>query len=166
MYLQFGKIKATHGLEGVVKVKLLLNDFNINQCLDFIFIDIDKTYVPYKILNVNDNSNTTILLKLKNINNTKDASEIIGHDVYIECENINDCVKLNDSLLPIFNYKVYNRDSYIGIINDIKKYPAHYCLEVTNNENSFLIPYVKPYIKDIKEKEETIILDCPDNLFN
>ena len=166
MYLQFGKIKATHGLEGIVKVKLLLNDFNIKQCPDFIFIDIDKTYVPYRVLEIKDNSNTTILLKLKNIDNTKDASEIIGHEVCIECENINDFVKLNDNLLPIFNYKVYNRDSYIGIVNDIKKYPAHYCLEVTNNENSFLIPYVKPYIKTIKEKEETIILDCPDNLFN
>ena len=83
-HVKIGTIVSKHGYKGSIKVSLLSSNLKENLDVDFIFIDIDKCIVPFKVDDITYSSDNSIILKLQELNSDEEASEVILKNVYLE----------------------------------------------------------------------------------
>ena len=98
--------------------------------IDFLFVEIDGTYIPFKINEIKKIKNS-LEIKFEFINNPKEAAEIVSKNVFIEKKF---CTSKEEN-------------------NNIQK-----LLEIRGNNStkSFLIPYVNEFIFNIDHSKKTI----------
>ena len=83
-HVKIGTIVSKHGYKGSIKVSLLSSNPKENLDVDFIFIDIDKCLVPFKVDNITSSTDNSIILKLEELNSDEEASEVILKNVYLD----------------------------------------------------------------------------------
>ena len=88
-HVKIGTVVSKHGYKGSIKVSLLSSNLKGNLDIDFIFIDIDKCLVPFKVDDITSSTNNSIILKLQELNSDKEASEVILKNVYLDKKHYN-----------------------------------------------------------------------------
>lgn len=160
--IPIGTITKIHGYKGFIKaiIKTQKKTISIGKAL---FIEINKKPVPF-IVEDFANSDEEYLIKFDDIENTTQAEEIVGLNIFIESTNIENN---SDNFLNIEGYKVIdNVLGFVGIVNSIIKKPGQDLIEVFNNEKSFFLPCVKQIILKINHKEKTIFTEIPEGIIS
>lgn len=141
-YLETGKIVATQGLKGEVRVDPWCND--VDFLCQFNKIYLDKNGIePIKIISCRKQKNI-VIMKLENVNDIDEAKKLCGKAIYID----RDDVKLDDDeyfIQDILDIDVFDNetDAYYGKITDVFKTGANDVYEITNSENKkYLIPVI------------------------
>ena len=83
--IEVGYVSKTHGLSGNLEVVITV-DWLDELGVDFIFIDIDGCYIPFRIAEERT-KNSGRLLKLDNIDTKEEAERLIGATVYLSAED-------------------------------------------------------------------------------
>ena len=81
-HVKIGTVVSKHGFKGSIKVNLLSIKFKRVPDIDFIFIDIDNCFIPFKVDNLSFSNDKCVILKLQEINSDNEASEVISKSVY------------------------------------------------------------------------------------
>ena len=123
--------------------------------IDFLFVEIDGTYIPFKINEIKKIKNS-LEIKFEFINNPKEAAEIVSKNVFIEKKF---CTSKEENKNEIIGYIVIDEDlSKLGEIVNIINNNIQKLLEIKENNStkSFLIPYVNEFIFNTDHSKKTI----------
>ena len=124
--------------------------------IDFLFIEIDGTYIPFKINEIKKIKKNSLEIKFEFINNPKEAAEIVSKNVFIEKKF---CTYKEENKNEIIGYIVIDEDlSKLGEIVNIINNNIQKLLEIKENNStkSFLMPYVNEFIFNIDHSKKTI----------
>ena len=133
---------------------------DIVKQLNSIFVNFNESYVPFKIVKLKSHKKNIYRAKLENISSENDAKEFINKSVYIEKnEKIDD----DDN---VDNFKVYNKNKYIGIVISTYNKTGQTLIEVKMSKKTILIPLVDELIKEISYEKQKIQMILPEGLLD
>jgi len=133
---------------------------DIVEQLNSIFVNFNESYVPFKIVKLKSHKKNIYRAKLENISNENDAKEFINKSVYIEKnEKIDD----DDN---VDNFKVYNKNKYIGVVISTYNKTGQTLIEVKMSKKTILIPLVDELIKDLSFEKQKIQMILPEGLLD
>ena len=150
----FGRILKTSKEDGNLFIKPFEEIEYKN--IDFLFVEIDGTYIPFKINEIKKIKKNSLEIKFEFINNPKEAAEIVSKNVFIEKKF---CTYKEENKNEIIGYIVIDEDlSKLGEIVNILNNNIQKLLEIRENNStkSFLIPYVNEFIFNIDHSKKTI----------
>lgn len=155
-----GRIVNTVGLKGEVKVLSYAESNSRFQSLPCIFTK-DKEF------EINDCRfhKANVILKLKGIDNLKDAESLKGEDIYFKEEFLEELPQDNYYVRDLIGLKVVFKDgSEAGIIKDVLKGGAQDLLEIEMREKTVLLPFVGEFVPRVDMEKKQIIIDPPPGL--
>ena len=163
-HVKIGTVVSKHGFKGSIKVNLLSIKFKRVPDIDFIFIDIDNCFIPFKVDNLSFSNNKCVILKLQEINSDNEASEVISKSVYLD-KKYSKSIDKEDFLYDEFlNFLVYKDSKKIGkIVNVISSLPQP-VFEILINDKKFMVPIHNDFIEKIDRENKCIFLLIPDGL--
>ena len=133
---------------------------DIVKQLSSIFVNFNESYVPFKIVKLKSHKKNIYRAKLENISSENDAKEFINKSVYIEKnEKIDD----DDN---VDNFKVYNKNKYIGVVISTYNKTGQTLIEVKMSKKTILIPLVDELIKEISYEKQKIQMILPEGLLD
>ena len=133
---------------------------DVVEQLNSIFVNFNESYVPFKIVKLKSHKKNIYRAKLENISSENDAKEFINKSVYIEKnEKIDD----DDN---VDNFKVYNKNKYIGIVISTYNKTGQTLIEVKMSKKTILIPLVDELIKEISYEKQEIQMILPEGLLD
>lgn len=150
----FGRIVKTSKEDGNLFIRTFEEIEYKN--IDFLFVEIDGTYIPFKINEIKKIKKNSLEIKFEFINNPKEAAEIVSKNVFIEKKF---CTYKEENKNEIIGYIVIDEDlSKLGEIVNIINNNIQKLLEIKENNStkSFLIPYVNEFIFNIDHSKKTI----------
>ena len=150
----YGRIVKTSKEDGNLFIKTF-EEIEFKN-IDFLFVEIDGTYIPFKINEIKKIKKNSLEIKFEFINNTKEAAEIVSKNVFIEKKF---CTYKEENKNEIIGYIVIDEDlSKLGEIVNIINNNIQKLLEIRENisTKSFLIPYVNEFIFNIDHYKKTI----------
>ena len=153
-FILFGRIVKTSKENGNLFIRTFEEIKYEN--IDFLFVEIDGTYIPFKINEIKKIKRNSLEIKFEFINNPKDAAEIVSKNVFIEKKF---CTYKEENKNEIIGYIVIDEDlSKLGEIVNIINNNIQKLLEIRENisTKSFLIPYVNEFIFNIDHSKKTI----------
>ena len=125
--------------------------------LNSIFVNFNESYVPFKIVKVKSHKKNIYRVKLEDIMSEADAKRFIKKGIYIEKIDNTD----NNN---VDNFKVYNKDKFIGIVISSYNKTGQMIIEVKMNDKLVLIPFVDDFIN--RKSEDEIYMTLPDGLLD
>ena len=160
-----GYISRKHGYKGALNIKLDVSTFKELKDLDFLFIDLNKSLVPFFIEELSFKNNNFIIVKLEDINDEFGVDPLIGRGCYIS----SDKAPKNDELLvrSYIGYSVIDSNhGDIGLIEDIASNTAQDIFQINFQGKQILIPIIEEFIEKIDKKNNTIYLNVPNGLID
>ena len=129
--------------------------------LDSLFVNFNKSYVPFQIIKVKSHKKNNYRTQLQNVNSESEAKRLLKKDIYIErIENSDNSDYLVD------NFKVYNNNKYIGVVISTINKTEQSIMEVKMSNKVVLIPLVDQFIVEINDEELKIDMDLPEGLLD
>ena len=152
-FLEIGKVIATHGLKGYVKVMGWCDDVYVFKSLSFLYFDANGE-IKKKIKKVGFYKNSVIIL-FSDIFDVESALELVNKILYFKRQDIK--LKPNHNfiqdLIDVEIYDHLNKDLCYGKIVNVFKTKAHAIYEVVDEQKKEkLIPATENIIvkKDLK----------------
>lgn len=142
--LYIGKLVNTHGIKGEVKI---ISDFKYKEVIfkkgSNIYINDNK----YKINSYRHHKNFE-MITFEGISDINEVIPLKGSKVYVNKDEFTFPGLLNEDL---YGKKVYDKDKYIGILEDIENNVTQELLVIRGKDKTYLIPYVDEFVKEINE---------------
>ena len=151
-----GKILATHGLNGNVKLESFCE--NPQDIFGYTLYNNKGEAMPCK--QVGKTSNPTIfLVKFDNINSIDEAKEYKNFEIFIKRKDLKELDKNQFYISDLIGKKV-RADTKNGVVDKSYNYGAGDVIEVKWNDGKIeSIPFNETYIKDIQE--DVIYIELP-----
>lgn len=151
-----GKILATHGLNGNVKLESFCE--NPQDIFGYTLYNNKGEAMPCK--QVGKTSNPTIfLVKFDNINSIDEAKEYKNFEIFIKRKDLKELDKNQFYISDLIGKKVIT-DTKNGVVDKSYNYGAGDVIEVKWNDGKIeSIPFNETYIKDIQE--DVIYIELP-----
>ena len=163
-HVKIGTVVSKHGFKGSIKVNLLSIKFKRVPDIDFIFIDIDNCFIPFKVDNLSFSNDKCVILKLQEINSDNEASEVISKSVYLD-KKYSKSIDKEDFLYDEFlNFLVYKDSKKIGKIVNINDKLPQPVFEILINDKKFMVPIHDDFIEKIDKEKKSIHIVIPDGL--
>lgn len=166
-YTNIGKLTRTHGLNGVIilRVDQLYTDDLMNT--EKIFVEHHGQKIPYFLENIK-NSNP-IQIKLEDISNPEEAHNLTNKTLYLrdddvtaELEHISDLV--HGELL---HFDIFNKENiFIGKIENVLSYPQQEMALIFKDKKEILIPLVEDFFVSVDIEKQKVIMVLPNGMLN
>ena len=163
-HVKIGTVVSKHGYNGSIKVSLLLSNIKAFQDIDFIFLDIDRCLIPFKVDKINSSSDNSIILKLQELNSDEDASEVILKNVYLDKKNSKFIDEESFFYNELLNFIVFKDSKKIGKIVNINDKLPQPVFEILINDKKFMVPIHDDFIQKIDKEKKSIHIVIPDGL--
>tara|TARA_B100000035_G_scaffold147191_1_gene125480 strand:- start:52 stop:567 length:516 start_codon:yes stop_codon:yes gene_type:complete len=163
-HVKIGTVVSKHGYKGSIKVSLLLSNIKAFQDIDFIFLDIDRCLIPFKVDEINSSSDNSIILKLQELNSDEDASEVILKNVYLDKKNSKFIDEESFFYNELLNFIVFKDSKKIGKIVNINDKLPQPVFEILINDKKFMVPIHDDFIQKIDKEKKSIHIVIPDGL--
>ena len=111
-----GVISCVHGHDGAVVLRTYVD---VKELPEFVFIDMDSTFVPFKVEKVTSKGNNFII-NFDDVNDRAEAAEIIKHKVFISDESAGEFVEMKEGV-KIKGFKIVDKNlGEIGVVEDVE----------------------------------------------
>tara|TARA_B100001059_G_scaffold59808_1_gene55291 strand:+ start:191 stop:691 length:501 start_codon:yes stop_codon:yes gene_type:complete len=158
--ISFGYVSRPHGYKGDVHITLEHNIVPLKRD-DFVFIQLQGQFIPYKIINLKGKTDTPVV-GLEFIDTYEKAQDIVGSPVFTDQE-----VLPKDSDLSFLGYELIDaKIGSIGKVLDVQELPQQLMLTVSYQGEEKYIPFVENFIDYISEENQEIWLHLPDGLLD
>jgi len=156
--INIGKTLKTHGFNG--SLKIVVNPLFLKEVVKSKYFFINK--LPYFVENIQKAGAEQFIVKFEDVNTKEAVQNLCNQSLYIDKKNIKNWQQ-NVSEKLLVDYKIYDNDKYIGIINEIVEMPQQILLSTTIENKEVLIPLNEDFMLEINEAEQKIILNLPEN---
>ena len=152
--LQIAKILKSNGTDG--GILLGMRDISVDE-LDLqepVYIYFDGLPTPFFIQDIQPKGTSKAIVHLNDIENLKDAEEVVGRDVFIEGE------WEEEQEEDFTGWTLYDKQTRVGKVTGIEPIPGNPCLYVGET----LIPLHEDFVISMDYDTRTLVLDLPDGL--
>jgi ribosomal 30S subunit maturation factor RimM len=160
-YALWGHLIQTRGLQGQVVAQLESPITTLNP-VDFIFIQIGHTYVPYQVEEKALPQPDQALFRLQGVTDRPTAQGIIGKSIWLPQGLLNKIGTKSATQDPVVGYSVRDvKLGELGKVERIEAFPMHSCLVVSFQNKELLIPYVPAWIQDLDHAHQQLTITLP-----
>jgi 16S rRNA processing protein RimM len=154
---EIGYIEKTHGISGWLKVNLYKN--SISKEVEFLFLEQHGQKVPFKIKEINKNSN---LILMSNFTNPEEAQHVVGSGVFVIATE-----KSKPAAQGLLGYKVVDENGhFIGEITAYIKIPKNPLIEVKMKDREITLPLSEDLLLNTNHKTKTVTYQLPEGLLD
>ncbi len=158
-----GSISKTYGNDGTLIVKFDTNFSEILPKQELIFIEINKTMVPFFIAHFQRRNNRSAMVRFVDYDHPFLVEEITGCKIYLPAPH--DIEKPSFFSKDVTDFQVSHKTSgFIGRVKEIIEQEDNSLLIVEYNEDEVYIPINPAIIFDVNYKKKTIKVDLPEGL--
>ena len=160
-----GKIAKKFSFKGEVLIYLDTDEPELYQNLESVFVDINKTLVPFFIESGALHKEKFLRVRFEDVPTEEAADAIMGCEIYLPLAML---PKLEGT--QFYYHEVIGFDvidvirGNIGKIVAINDSGAQPLFEIDKNGVEILIPVIDDFIKALDRKNKTITLETPDGL--
>lgn len=152
--LQIAKILKSNDTDGGILIgmrDIAVTDLDPEEPL---YIYFDGLPVPFFIQDIQPKGTSKAIVHLNDIENLKDAEEVVGRDVFIEGE------WEEEQEEDFTGWTLYDKQTRAGTISGLEPIPGNPCLYVGET----LIPLHEDFIISADPDTRTLVLDLPEGL--
>ncbi len=166
---KIGRIVKTHGLAGEVSASFGTDvDFNAGDCL---VLDIDGIAVPFVIASARRRGIDAWLLSIDGIKSQKEASEIVGCNIFVDNEKLSDDENDDDIIYvsDMEGFTIFDAadGTRVGCITAIDDSTDNTLFTVnTPDGRDIFIPFAEELVTDIDPEAETVTMAIADGLLD
>ena len=136
-YTKIGTIITKHGFNGSLILKVSGKYSNNLSIVDFLFIEINKKHIPFKLDSIKTFKNKSYKIKFNEVNDDAYANQLISKSVFIKSNDYPDLKKETNIYSAIINFSAFNNEAKIGEIININENLPQPVFEI--NYNKFIL---------------------------
>jgi 16S rRNA processing protein RimM len=160
-----GKIAKKFSFKGEVLAYLDTDEPELYQNLESVFVELNKTLVPFFIENSSLHKEKFLRVRFEDIQTEEDADEIMGSEIYLPLSMLPQLEGTQFYFHEVIGFDVLDtKHGNIGKISAINDSGAQPLFEINKNGIELLIPLIDDFIIDLDRKNKTITLETPEGL--
>jgi 16S rRNA processing protein RimM len=159
-----GYIPKTHGIKGEVSVTLTCDVDDMD--FDYFVLPVNGIFVPFFAREIRFRQGSgNALIAFDGIADETAAKLLVGKTLYVQKDAIDAMQEEEDSLFACIGYTMKDKHSgTIGIIEHIDDSTENILFEVTNGDDTILIPAAEEFITDIDHRHKLLVVTLPEGL--
>ncbi len=165
-YTKIGTIIKKHGFNGSLILKVSGKYSNNLSIVDFLFIEINKKHIPFKLDSIKTFKNKSYKIKFNEVNDDAYANQLISKSVFIKSNDYPDLKKETNIYSAIINFSAFNNEAKIGEIININENLPQPVFEINYKSKIVMVPIHEDLIIKIDKENKNIFLRIPDGLLD
>tara|TARA_B100001750_G_C15053565_1_gene372691 strand:- start:3 stop:515 length:513 start_codon:yes stop_codon:yes gene_type:complete len=165
-YTKIGTIITKHGFNGSLILKVSGKYSNNLSIVDFLFIEINKKHIPFKLDSIKTFKNKSYKIKFNEVNDDAYANQLISKSVFIKSNDYPDLKKETNIYSAIINFSAFNNEVKIGEIININEDLPQPVFEINYKSKIVMVPIHEDLIINIDKENKNIFLRIPDGLLD
>ena len=162
-----GKIVKKYSFKGELLVKLDTDDPSIYTKMESVFIDKNKSLIPFFIERSSLHKSTLLRVKFEDIDSEEDADKLLKSELYLPLEFLPQLTGNKFYYHEIVGFEAEDLSfGLIGIIKGVNDNTNQAILEIDRNGSEILIPLIDDFIKSVDREQKKIILEVPEGLID
>ena len=162
-----GKIVKKYSFKGELLVKLDTDNPSIYTKMESVFIDKNKSLIPFFIERSSLHKSTLLRVKFEDIDSEEDADKLLKSELYLPLEFLPQLTGNKFYYHEIFGFEAEDLSfGLIGIIKGVNDSTNQAILEIDRNGSEILIPLIDDFIKSVDREQKKIILEVPEGLID
>lgn len=161
-YTQIGVVVKPHGLKGAVVCLVEADYMEAFPGLKTLFVEQLGTKVPYAVQERAPLNADRYKVTLTGVSTQEAANALRGQNLFCPTKELP-----LKSTLDIEGFQIHTESAgLIGEVSQVLKSSTQVLLEVSDENQSWLIPFVEDFIVSIDPDQRVIILDLPEGLLD
>lgn len=160
-----GKIAKKFSFKGEVLIYLDTDEPEEYQNMESIFVEINKSLVPYFIENSAIHKNDFLRVQFEDVKNEEEADYLLGSEVYLPLSMLPKLEGNKFYYHEVIGFEI--EDEKLGIfgkivsVNDTAAQPL---FEVLNGNVEMLIPMIDSFLVKVDRENKIVLMNLPDGL--
>ena len=164
-FYYLGKVLKTHGNKGQVMVHLDVDDPDIYQKLESVYLDLHGERIPFFIASLELKHNRKAVVKFQDFDNLEDAESLQGLEMYLPITELPALKGNRFYYHEIVGFNVFDEvHGNIGVIDDILELPHQSLFQIRFGEKEILIPVVDEIIQKVDRRKKLLMIAAPPGL--
>jgi len=164
-FYYLGKILKTHGNKGQILAHLDVDDLDIYQKLDSVYLDLHGERIPFFIASLELKHNRKAVLKFQDFDNLEDAESLQGLEMYLPITELPALKGNRFYFHEIIGFQVIDQNhGNIGVIEGILELPHQSLFQIRFGEKEILIPVVDEIIQKVDRRKKLLMIGAPAGL--
>ena len=162
-----GKIVKKYSFKGELLVKLDTDDPSIYTKMESVFIDKNKSLIPFFIERSSLHKSTLLRVKFEDIDSEEDADKLLKSELYLPLEFLPQLTGNKFYYHEIIGFEAEDLSfGLVGIVKGVNDTTNQAILEIDRNGSEILIPLIDDFIKSVDRELKKIILEVPEGLID
>ena len=162
-----GKIVKKYSFKGELLVKLDTDDPSIYTKMESVFIDKNKSLIPFFIERSSLHKSTLLRVKFEDIDSEEDADKLLKSELYLPLEFLPQLTGNKFYYHEIVGFEAEDLSfGLVGIVKGVNDTTNQAILEIDRNGSEILIPLIDDFIKSVDRAQKKIILEVPEGLID
>ncbi len=162
-----GKIVKKYSFKGELLVKLDTDDPSIYTKMESVFIDKNKSLIPFFIERSSLHKSTLLRVKFEDIDSEEDADKLLKSELYLPLEFLPQLTGNKFYYHEIVGFEAEDLSfGLVGIVKGVNDTTNQAILEIDRNGSEILIPLIDDFIKSVDREQKKIILAVPEGLID
>lgn len=162
-----GKIVKKYSFKGELLVKLDTDDPSIYTRMESVFIDKNKSLIPFFIERSSLHKSTLLRVKFEDIDSEEDADKLLKSELYLPLEFLPQLTGNKFYYHEIVGFEAEDLSfGLVGIVKGVNDTTNQAILEIERNGSEILIPLIDDFIKSVDRELKKIILEVPEGLID
>ena len=162
-----GKIVKKYSFKGELLVKLDTDDPSIYTKMESVFIDKNKSLIPFFIERSSLHKSTLLRVKFEDIDSEEDADKLLKSELYLPLEFLPQLTGNKFYYHEIVGFEAEDLSfGLVGIVKGVNDTTNQAILEIERNGSEILIPLIDDFIKSVDREQKKIILAVPEGLID
>ena len=162
-----GKIVKKYSFKGELLVKLDTDDPGIYTKMESVFIDKNKSLIPFFIERSSLHKSTLLRVKFEDIDSEEDADKLLKSELYLPLEFLPQLTGNKFYYHEIVGFEAKDLSfGLVGIVKGVNDTTNQAILEIDRNGSEILIPLIDDFIKSVDREQKKIILEVPEGLID
>jgi len=162
-----GKIVKKYSFKGELLVKLDTDNPSTYTKMESVFIDKNKSLIPFFIERSSLHKSTLLRVKFEDIDSEEDADKLLKSELYLPLEFLPQLTGNKFYYHEIVGFEAEDLSfGLVGIVKGVNDTTNQAILEIDRNGSEILIPLIDDFIKSVDREQKKIILVVPEGLID
>ena len=162
-----GKIVKKYSFKGELLVKLDTDNPSTYTKMESVFIDKNKSLIPFFIERSSLHKSTLLRVKFEDIDSEEDADKLLKSELYLPLEFLPQLTGNKFYYHEIVGFEAEDLSfGLVGIVKGVNDTTNQAILEIDRNGSEILIPLIDDFIKNVDREQKKIILEVPEGLID
>lgn len=160
-----GQIIKAHGYKGEVQVDIYLEDSEVLENMESVFVEINQKLVPFFMEEIRPGEKRAII-KFEDVDSEEDARYLFKRYIFIPLTELGEEDPEEDpAYASLIGFKVVDKKSgELGVIEDFIERTGQDLLIMKYQEKEILIPVDPTIILKVQPKKKILQVDLPEGL--